>query len=130
MVPLICMLAAAGFGTVAEQVLPAAELNIPTFNLGKVLDYFPYYLGGVLGSCFSQVSPNAAVIFVIIHSLVLVTTAGVLRFASTSPVTQSQLVGFSPALLVCGGRILMIKLTFILMIVFTLALAIIKLVLG
>ena len=128
MVPLICMLAAAGFGTVAERVLPSAELNIPTFNLGKLLDYFPYYLGGVLASLFSQASPKAAVIFVIIHSLVVVMTAGVLRFASTCPVTQSQLAGYSPALLVCGGRIFMLKLTLILMIVFILALAIIQLV--
>lgn len=127
MVALICMLAAAGFGTVAERVLPSPELNIPAFNVGKVVDYFPYCLGGLLASCFSQVSPKAAVFFVIIHSLALVMTAGVLRFASTSPVTQSQLAGFSPALLVCGGRILMVKLTLILMIVFTIALAIIQL---
>ncbi|CEK42796.1 hypothetical protein PQBR44_0070 (plasmid) [Pseudomonas putida UWC1] len=123
MVPLICILAAAGFGTVAEGLLPSAELNVPPVSIGKVFDYFPYWLGGVLASCFSQVSPKAAVIFVIIHSLVVVMTAGILRFASTSPKTQAQLAGFSPPLLVCGGRILMVKLTFILMIVFTLALS-------
>ncbi|WP_141718290.1 hypothetical protein [Pseudomonas sp. AP19] len=63
----------------------------------------------------------------IIHSLVMVLTSGDFRFTSTSPVTRAQLAGFSPALLVCGGRILMLKLTFFLMIVFTLALPIIQL---
>ncbi|SBW84362.1 Conserved hypothetical membrane protein [Pseudomonas veronii 1YdBTEX2] len=127
MVPLTCMLAAAGFGSVAERVLPSAEGDVPPLSLGKVLDYFPYCLGGVLASCLSQVSPKAAVIFVIIHSLVMVLTSGDFRFTSTSPVTRAQLAGFSPALLVCGGRILMLKLTFFLMIVFTLALPIIQL---
>ncbi|RMM39427.1 hypothetical protein ALQ79_200023 [Pseudomonas amygdali pv. lachrymans] len=34
MVPLICLLASAGFGILAERVLPSAELNVPAFNLG------------------------------------------------------------------------------------------------
>lgn len=127
MVALICMLAAAGFGGIAERLLPSVKVDAPGFGLGKVLDFLPYLLGGGLASCFSQVSPKGALTFVIIHSMILVMTAAILRFVSTSAEMQALLVGLSPTQLVCSGRILMIFLTFILLIAFTTVLSVIHL---
>lgn len=126
MVTVVLILASAAFSYIAERTMPKPEEPVPR-GLGRLLDYFPYLLGGVIALGFSQISANGAAAFLILHSLLLLLLATIMRYACTTPSLHSITAGVPTGLLTCGCRVIMVKCTFLLFVGFTVTLSAIHL---